>query len=80
MFISQAPNEKRIQREREKVRKQEEKERKKSQSRTRSATTERDVNSGYNDKSKARIIMLDDSEEFVNLGVCIRNKIKKKDF
>jgi hypothetical protein len=69
MFISQAPNEKRIQREREKVRKQEEKERKKSQSRTRSTTTERDINTEYTNRSKARVIMLDDTEQYVDLGV-----------
>ncbi len=71
-FSSQETNEKRIQRQREKdekkIRKQEEKERKQSQSRTRN-TSERDVNNGFNNRSKAQIIMLDDSEECVDLGV-----------
>lgn len=66
-------NDKQIQRQREKeekkARKQEEKDRKKSQSRTRSATNERNVNTGSNNRSKARIIMLDDTEEYFDLGV-----------
>ena len=70
----QEANEKRLQRQREKdekkVRKQEEKDRKKSQSRTRPAH-ERDPSLGGNTKSKARIIMLDDAEEYVDLGVCV---------
>ncbi|CAF1071160.1 unnamed protein product [Adineta ricciae] len=61
-------NEKRLQRQREKdekkVRKQEEKERKKSQSRTRS-TTERNSNPN---RFQTKIIFLDGSEEFVDIG------------
>lgn len=63
--------EKRQQRQREKdekkLRKQEEKDRKKSQSRTRTID-ERDVQPNFNLKSKARIVLLDDTEEFVDLG------------
>ena len=58
-----------MQRQREKdekkARKQEEKERKKSQSRTRS-TTERNSNPN---RFQTKIIFLDDSEEFVDIGV-----------
>jgi hypothetical protein len=31
--------------------------------------SERDVNNGFNNRHKAQIIMLDDSEEYVDLGV-----------
>ena len=64
-FHGQEANTKRQQREREK---EEKKERKKSQSRTRS-NNERDSQAGSNYRSKARIIMLDDSTEYVDLGV-----------
>lgn len=61
-----------MQRQREKdekkARKQEEKELKKSESRTRS-TNERNINTGSHNRSKARIIMLDGGEEYVDLGV-----------
>lgn len=53
------PNEKRLERQREKERKLEEKERKKSQSRTRDRPN----------RSQARIVMLDDSDAFIDLGV-----------
>lgn len=65
----QEENAKRLQRQREKdekkARKEEEKERKKSQSRTRS-TTERNSNPN---RFQTKIIFLDDSEEFVDIGV-----------
>ncbi len=64
-------NDKQIQRQREKeekkARKQEEKERKKSRSQTR--IDEPDRNPRFNNRSKARIVMLDDAEEYVDLGV-----------
>ncbi|CAF1295915.1 unnamed protein product [Adineta steineri] len=63
-------NEKRLERQREKdekkARKQEEKDRKKSQSQTR-FSNERNVSTGSN-KTKAQIVLLDDSEELIDLG------------
>jgi hypothetical protein len=63
-------NEKRMQRQREKdekkARKQEEKERQKSRSRTR--IDEQNPNSRSNNRSKARIVLLDDTDEYVDLG------------
>ena len=60
-----------MQRQREKedkaARKQEEKEHKKSQSRTR--TSERDLPSLSNNRSKAKIILLDDTEQYVDVIV-----------
>ena len=50
-----------------KARKQEEKERKKSQSRTR--TSERDLPTLSNNRSQAQIILLDDTEQYVDLFV-----------
>jgi hypothetical protein len=64
-FHGQEANTKRQQREREK---EEKKERKKSQSRTRT-NNERETQAATNNKSKARIVMLDDTEESVDLGV-----------
>ena len=52
-------NDKRIERQREKDRKKEEKERKKSQSRTRIS----------HNASQARILMLDDSDITIDIGV-----------
>ncbi|CAF3259287.1 unnamed protein product [Rotaria sp. Silwood2] len=63
-------DQKRIQRQREKdekkTRQNEEKERKKSQSRTRTSN-EQDINRSVNNRSKACIVMLDDTEQYVDL-------------
>ncbi|CAF1149387.1 unnamed protein product [Rotaria sp. Silwood1] len=63
-------NQKRIQRQKEKdekkARQNEEKERKKSQSRTRT-TNEQDINRSLNNRSKACIVMLDDTEQYIDL-------------
>jgi hypothetical protein len=68
-----------MQRQREKdekkARKQEEKERQKSRSRTR--IDEQNPNSRSNNRSKARIVLLDDTDEYVDLGV--RNTKLKHD-
>ncbi|CAF1089677.1 unnamed protein product [Rotaria sordida] len=87
-------NEKRIQRQREKdekkARENAEKERKKSQSRTRT-TNEQVINRSLNIRSKACIIMLDDTEQYVDLRkddtgkilfgrVCELLRLEEKDY
>ncbi|CAF3219121.1 unnamed protein product [Rotaria sp. Silwood2] len=88
-------NVKRTQRQREKeekkVRKQEEKERKKSKTEQQSLSSKRIINTQLINKSKSRIIMLDDTEEYVDLGkddtgkilytrVCDLMRLEEKDY
>ena len=73
--LIQEENEKRAQRQRDKdekkARKQEEKRRKKIEKQQQKiVASRRTVHIQPTDKSKARIIMLDDTEEYVNLVVC----------
>ncbi|CAF1349802.1 unnamed protein product [Rotaria sp. Silwood1] len=88
-------NEKRAQHEREKeekkARKQEEKQRKKSKIEQQSLSSKRIINTQLINKSKARIIMLDDTEELVDLSkddtgkvlynrVCDLMRLEEKDY
>ncbi|CAF1331484.1 unnamed protein product, partial [Rotaria sordida] len=88
-------NEKRAQRQRQKeekkARKQEEKQRKKSKNEQQLLSSKRILNTQFINKSKARIMMLDDTEEYLDLGkddigkilytrVCDLIRLEEKDY